>query len=270
MSMQRRDFLKLLGLSTLVGGTGGGAVFNVLKPGELEASTAKFKSTSGRTWAMVVDVRKFTPDQYGKCIKACHREHNVPDFGNPKDEIKWTWTDDFEHTFPGQGHEFMDEALESLPFLLMCNHCEKPACVRVCPTQATFKRASDGIVVMDPHRCIGCRFCMAACPFGARSFNWRDPRKGGFPMVGDKPVIPNPEYPTRTKGVVEKCTFCPERLVLGKEPACVEATEGSGALVFGNLEDPHSEVREVLGTHYTIQRKPELGTNPRVFYVIGG
>ena len=91
-----------------------------------------------------------------------------------------------------------------------------------------------------------------------------------FPMVGDKPVIPNPEYPTRTKGVVEKCTFCPERLVLGKKPACVEATEGSGALVFGNLEDRHSEVREILSTHYTIQRKPELGTNPRVFYVIGG
>jgi len=269
MSMQRRDFLKLLGMSTVVGGTAGGAL---VKGFRAEASSGTSPGPKrGKTLAMVVNVGKFTSlEQYNKCVQACHREHNVPDFGNKKDEIKWIWTEDFEHTFPNQGHQYMDENVIGRPFLLMCNHCENPPCVRVCPTQATFKRASDGIVVMDPHRCIGCRFCMAACPFGARSFNWRDPRKGGFPMMGDKPIIPTAGFPTRTKGVVEKCTFCPERLARGQEPACVEAAKDTGALVFGNLEDKYSEVREILATHYTIQRKPELGTNPRVFYVIGG
>jgi molybdopterin-containing oxidoreductase family iron-sulfur binding subunit len=101
---------------------------------------------------------------------------------------------------------------------------------------------------------------MAACPFGARSFNWVDPR----PYVKER----NPEYPTRTKGVVEKCTFCVERLAKGLEPACVEAS--NGALIFGNLRDPDSEIRKILSSHYTIRRKPELGTGPSVYYIIGG
>ena len=91
----------------------------------------------------------------------------------------------------------------------------------------------NGIVAMDFHRCIGCRFCMAACPYGARSFNWQDPR----PFIKNY----NPEFPTRMRGVVEKCNFCGERLALGLEPACVEACKGTGAMVFGDLNDPHSE-----------------------------
>ncbi len=101
---------------------------------------------------------------------------------------------------------------------------------------------------------------MAACPYGSRSFNWVDPR----PYIEELA----PEYPTRTKGVVEKCTFCSERLEKGEEPACVE--NSNGALVFGNLNDPDSEVRKILSTHYTMRRKPTLGTMPSVFYVIGG
>ena len=100
--------------------------------------------------------------------------------------------------------------------------------MRVCPTQATWKR-EDGIVMMDWHRCIGCRYCMAACPYGSRSFNWLDPR----PYIHN----PNPEFPTRTKGVVEKCNFCAERLGTGRPPACVEACPEK-ALVFGDLADP--------------------------------
>ncbi len=150
-------------------------------------------------------------------------------------------------------------------FLVLCNHCEKPACVRVCPTQATFKRKQDGIVMMDMHRCIGCRFCMAACPYGARSFNYFDPRKA--PNLAAE--IPNREYPTRTKGVVEKCTFCTERLAFGNMPACVEAAP-KGGLVFGDLEDKNSEVRKIVETRYTIRRKPEVGTGPSVYYLIGG
>jgi molybdopterin-containing oxidoreductase family iron-sulfur binding subunit len=151
----------------------------------------------------------------------------------------------------------MSEDVEHRPFPLLCNHCEEPPCVRVCPTQATFKR-EDGIVMMDMHRCIGCRFCMAGCPYGSRSFNFQDPRKG---LKKE-----NPEYPTRTKGVVEKCDFCVERLAQGKMPACVEAAEGK--ILFGDLEDKNSEVRRALAEHYTIRRKPDLGTSPSVFYII--
>ena len=118
--------------------------------------------------------------------------------------------------FPPRKIPYLAERFEHLSLPVLCNHCENPPCCRACPTKATFKRESDGIVLMDFHRCIGCRFCMAACPFGARSFNFRDPR----PFVKDT----NPEFPTRMKGVVEKCNFCAERLAVGKLPACVEAS----------------------------------------------
>jgi Fe-S-cluster-containing dehydrogenase component len=130
-------------------------------------------------------------------------------------------------------------------FPALCNHCDNPSCVKACPTKATFVNEKNGIVAMDFHRCIGCRFCMAACPYGARSFNWQDPR----PFI----KAYNPDFPTRMRGVVEKCNFCGERLALGLEPACVEACKGTGAMVFGDLNDPHSEIRKVLdqGVHHS-------------------
>jgi len=128
----------------------------------------------------------------------------------------------------------------------------------VCPTAATWKR-EDGIVMMDWHRCIGCRYCMAACPYGSRSFNFVDPR----PYVTNI----NPEFPTRTKGVVEKCSFCDERLAKGQIPACVESCSEQ-ALTFGDLNDATSELRRVLASRYAIQRRPELGTGPAVYYLI--
>ncbi|TAN43325.1 MAG: 4Fe-4S dicluster domain-containing protein [Nitrospirae bacterium] len=262
MSMDRRDFLKIAGITGLLGA--GTAALSGRMPGALEAASTSPNSNAlkAKQWAMVIDMRKFkTPDDYKKVIHACHSIHNIPDFGNPKDEIKWIWTDTFEHTFVGQEHEHISEAVKEKPFVLLCNHCEKPACVRVCPTKATFKR-KDGIVMMDYHRCIGCRFCMAACPFGARSFNYRDPR----PFIKDN----NLKYPTRMKGVVEKCTFCVERLDEGLMPACVEACKDTKALVFGDLGDPASEVRKVLRENFTIRRKPELGTSPSVYYIVGG
>ena len=111
---------------------------------------------------------------------------------------------------------------------------------------------------MDFHRCIGCRFCMAACPYGSRSFNFRDPR----PFIEKE----NKDFPTRMKGVVEKCNFCAERLAVGKMPACVEAS--NGALVFGDLDDPDSEVRELLKNNYTIRRKMHLGAGPAIYYIV--
>lgn len=259
MSLNRREFLKLTAITTIAT-AGGISTLELFRDKGLEAHevTPDTKPLTAKRWAMVVDIRKFkTEEDYKKVIDACHRIHNVPDFGNPKDEIKWIWTDTFEHAFPGQEHKYMPEDLKNMPFLLLCNHCDNPPCVRVCPTKATFKR-KDGIVMMDMHRCIGCRFCMAACPFGARSFNWRDPR----PFIKEL----NHEFPTRTKGVVEKCNFCEERLAVGKIPACVEASKG--ALIFGDIEEPNSEVRKVLSSRYTIRRKSELGTGPGVYYII--
>jgi molybdopterin-containing oxidoreductase family iron-sulfur binding subunit len=212
---------------------------------------------TAKRWAMVVDTKKCI-DDCRDCIDACHRTHNVPDFGNPKDEIKWIWHEQYGHAFPGQEHEYEAEEIERKPFMVLCNHCDNPPCVRVCPVQATWKR-NDGIVMMDYHRCIGCRCCMAACPYGSRSFNWRDPR----PYIKET----NPAYPTRTKGVAEKCTFCVERLAVGLMPACVDACK-SGALVFGALDEPDSPIREILRTNFTIRRKPELGTRPQVYYIV--
>jgi molybdopterin-containing oxidoreductase family iron-sulfur binding subunit len=206
---------------------------------------------------MVVDGKK-CPLSCVDCIAACHRTHNVPDFGNPKDEIKWIWKEPFADAFPGQEHRYMEAGLKERPLMVLCNHCDNPPCVRVCPTQATFKRA-DGIVMMDYHRCIGCRFCVAGCPFGARSMNFRDPR----PFI--KKI--NPQFPTRTKGVVEKCNFCEERLAQGLGPACVEACKEK-ALTFGDLGNPQTEIRRIVEAQLTLRRKPELGTQPQVYYLL--
>ena len=113
--------------------------------------------------------------------------------------------------------------------------------------------------MMDWHRCIGCRYCVAGCPYGSRSFNWQDPR----PYLADA----DPSFPTRTKGVVEKCTLCEERLAKGQPPACVEACADK-ALVFGDLNDPHSDVRNLLRSRFAVRRKPALGTSPAVYYLV--
>lgn len=260
MSINRRDFLKIAGASTLMGLTGMSPVEALLKAeAEAAVSPGPVALKAGR-WAMVIDVSKLKgKEDYERIIHACHSIHNVPDIGNKKDEVKWIWEEEYENSFPGVSDEFVPESIKHKPFLLLCNHCAKPSCVRVCPTKATYKRP-DGIVMMDFHRCIGCRFCMAACPYGSRSFNWRDPR----PFIKEV----NPEFPTRMKGVVEKCNFCSERLARGLQPACVEAS--GGAIVFGDLEDASSDVRKVLSEKYTLRRKPEIGTGPSVYYVMGG
>ncbi len=259
MSISRRDFLKIAGVASIGIGFSATDLLWKDRAAALEP-VSPGKGLTAKRWAMVVDLRKFkTEEDYNRVIHECHRVHNVPDFGNPKDEVKWIWTDTFEHAFPDLKNEYLPEGIQEKPFLLFCNHCDNPPCVRVCPTQATFKR-KDGIVAQDYHRCIGCRFCMSACPFGSRSFNWRDPR----PFIKEI----NPEFPTRTKGVVEKCNFCVERLAQGKMPACTGVS--NGGLIFGDLADPGSEVRRILSTHYSLRRKTELGTHPSVFYIIGG
>jgi molybdopterin-containing oxidoreductase family iron-sulfur binding subunit len=263
MDSSRRRVLQLLGLSSLAltatpvlnalaaGGGGDENPEPVIKSND--------KALMAKQWAMVIDTRQFeSADDVEPLIEACDSIHNVPYFQNKRHEIKWIWDVHYHNAFPGKAARFMSEEVEHRPFVVLCNHCENPPCVRACPTKATFKRESDGIVLMDFHRCIGCRFCMAACPFGARSFNYRDPR----PFI--KKV--NKKFPTRMKGVVEKCNFCAERLAEGKLPACVEASEGK--LIFGDLYDPKSEVRELIRTNYTIRRKQVLGTEPAVYYIV--
>jgi Fe-S-cluster-containing dehydrogenase component len=110
------------------------------------------------------------------------------------------------------------------------------------------------------HRCIGCRYCIIACPYGSRSFNFRDPRDGLANI--------NHDYATRTQGVVEKCSFCAERLARGEVPACVEAAGENGPLLFGDLSQEDSPIRQALRDRYTIRRKAVLGTDPHVFYVV--
>lgn len=260
MKNSRRSFLKIAGIAALGAGTAP-VISAVASSGGSEAGPRTFSnknSLSASHWGMVIDTRKFeSAEDLEPIIEACHKIHNVPELEDPRHEIKWIWHEEYKHAFPGKENRFLDERTKHLPFPVLCNHCENPPCVQACPTQATFKR-EDGIVLMDFHRCIGCRFCMAACPFGSRSFNFRDPR----PFIDDV----DPGFPTRMKGVVEKCNFCAERLAVGKMPACVEASDG--AIVFGDLEDPESEVRQLLKSNYTIRRKQGLGTGPAVYYIV--
>lgn len=257
MHNNRRKFLKLAGLTAALS-LGGGSLHSALRPKE-KSYTSRKDALQAKRWGMLIDTRKFkTKEDFQRVIQACHSVHNVPeDLPNPKQEIKWIWTEVFHHLFPSQENPYLAHRLEEKHILTLCNHCDDPPCVRVCPTKATFKR-EDGIVMMDFHRCIGCRYCMAGCPYGSRSFNFFEPA----PYVQEK----NPEYPTRTRGVVEKCTFCVDRLDQGEMPACVEAS--NGAIIFGDLEDPESEIRKKLEEHFTLRRKVSLGTNPSVFYLV--
>ena len=262
MVIKRRDFLKFGGLTLL--GTAVSSVVNEVLSGEVKAEEYEPspKQLVGKHWGIAIEVKKCKEAQSKcgfKCIEVCNYLHNIPQIPDKKKEIKWIWHDEFEHAFPEQGtNEYLNEYFKGVPFILLCNHCEHPPCVRVCPTRATFKR-EDGIVMMDYHRCIGCRFCMAACPYGARSFNWYDPRRFLKKV--------NPEYPTRTKGVVEKCMLCYERLADGKIPACVEACPVK-ALHFGDLNDPNSEINKVIKGRMVIRRKEELGTGPSILYIV--
>nr|WP_040012003.1 4Fe-4S dicluster domain-containing protein [Desulfotignum phosphitoxidans] len=273
MEKSRRRFLKVAGIAAI--GLGAAPAINfAASDSHGSGAAAKVKNETAlhaERWGMVIDIKKIDDNLAKKISLACHIHHNVPDFThevdtqlypktrpvNHKQEIKWIWKEKFHYAFPDKEDEFLNEKFHHLPFMVLCNHCKNAPCVQACPTQATFSR-EDGIVMMDYHRCIGCRFCMAACPYGSRSFNFRDPR----PFIDET----DPDFPTRSKGVVEKCNFCAERLAKGEQPHCVEASEG--AIVVGDLEDPESDVRKLLKEHYTIRRKQSLGTEPSVYYIV--
>jgi len=149
-----------------------------------------------------------------------------------------------------------------------CQHCDDAPCVRVCPVGATYRR-EDGTVLVDYERCIGCRYCIAACPYGVRVFNWGDRKYDPSFTVGygrdyrsDGRLVFTPDRPT---GVVEKCTFCVERIDVGQEPFCVTVCP-TGARVFGDLADSQSSVAQLVDDGAT-QLLPDLGTDPRVYYL---
>jgi len=269
MDGSRRGFLKIAGLSVLGAAGGSALVARGNEPGGSTQHGDEAKPGTKR-YAMVIDLRKFAKDDalLDRVVDACHRTHNVPDFADdPKNEVKWIWVEDFETAFHSQEFHYLREDLKGKPTLLLCNHCDNPPCTRVCPTQATWRREQDGIVMMDWHRCIGCRYCVVACPYGSRSFNWKDPRRA--PNLQD----PDPNFPTRMRGVVEKCTFCEElisrQLAKGEEPtpACVAACSND-EIVFGDVNDPQSKVRQILAEHLAIRRKAGLGTRPEVYYIV--
>jgi len=276
MDTNRRKFLKIAGATALAGISApaveklstSAAYASTAAHGEAPAeghgsapAHSEEQAPTGVRLGLVIDMRKFygNPDLLDKAVAACNKVHNIPQIEGRKSEIKWIWKTPFENAFPEHSSYHASKITEENEFLVLCNHCDEPPCVRVCPTKATF-RMENGIVAMDYHRCIGCRFCMMGCPYGARSFNWMDPR----PHIKEY----NPEFPTRTRGVVEKCNLCGERTAKGLAPACVDAVKDHQAMFYGDLNDPTSEIRKVLEENQTIQRKPSLGTKPSVFYIV--
>jgi Fe-S-cluster-containing dehydrogenase component len=144
---------------------------------------------------------------------------------------------------------------------VQCQQCRQPPCTKVCPVQATWQE-KDGLVVVDYNWCIGCRYCMAACPYDARRFNYQKP------TITKDAINPNQSYLSnriRPKGVVEKCTFCLHRTREGKYPACLEVCP-TGARVFGNLLDPDSEINYILNNKRVYVLKEDVGTQPRFYY----
>lgn len=197
-----------------------------------------------------------------KCAEACHNENNHDEPSNNSYirvfEMEQGSLDlgkgtaDYDHPVRAPHKYYMPVA---------CHQCDNAPCVKVCPVQATWKE-QDGIVVVDYNWCIGCRYCEAACPYHARRFNWKTPKRKSDHINPDQGYLSNRMRP---RGVVEKCTFCLHRTRAGRLPACLEACP-TGARVFGNMLDPKSEIRWVLENKRIFVLKEELGTKPRFFY----
>jgi molybdopterin-containing oxidoreductase family iron-sulfur binding subunit len=217
-------------------------------------------------YGMVIDTRRCVGCR--ACVVACKAENKTPP------GVFYTVV--VEQALGNRGDD------KPLFMTKPCFHCEKPPCVDVCPVSATFKRARDGIVVIDYDRCIGCRYCITACPYGARTFDFGE----DYPQVAEgSPYarVPSPEYGqfrqrapgTSPIGNVRKCTFCLHLQdeegrydqAAGRWPACARTCTGR-AILFGDLEDPESEVSRLLRERPTVRLKEELGTEPNVHYLL--
>lgn len=217
-------------------------------------------------WGMVVNLAKCT--RCHACVAACRVEHFLPIGETWNKLIAWE-----PETSPGGKFE-----MSTIP--VRCNQCKEAPCVEVCPAQATIKR-EDGIVYVDNKKCVGCRYCVVACPYQNRTFLSKDKDIGYFPKQGltrfekaGKKLYPH------TTGTTEKCNFCMERIDAGMAkgkkpgidreatPACVNTCQAR-ALTFGDLDDPESEVSKLIRDRNGFQLHPEYGTDPSTFYIDG-
>ena len=217
-----------------------------------DSAAAARQGVPGRKWIMVIDLAKC--DGCGKCKSACAKMHFIPP---DREWIKVLKMQAAELTAPYY-------------FPQPCYHCDNPPCTKVCPVDATFKR-SDGVVLIDNERCIGCRFCIAACPYGARSFNWSPPDDPAAAV--QKGYSPEHGYPRRI-GTVEKCDFCPDMAEMGMLPACAAACPMNAIYYGDENEDAVTSsggetlrLSKLLVDRSGYRHLEELGTQPRVYYL---
>jgi len=210
-----------------------------------EADLPAGAAASETRWGMMVDADKCA-EGCTACVSACNDEHGLSPTLGATTDAQWIR----KLTVRDKQTGYISR------FPVMCQHCEFPPCVDVCPTGASFRRP-DGIVLVDKHTCIGCRYCVIACPYDARAFVHE-------PISNQLPHAP------RGRGTVEGCTFCVHRLDADRSnsPACVEACAdaGHGALIFGDLNDPDSAVARAMGTESSQALRADLRTNPGVRY----
>jgi tetrathionate reductase subunit B len=231
-------------------GTAAAALAGVaLAPGirliEFAGARSPGEAVTGKVrWGLLIDTAKCATG-CSDCVAACNRENGLQDLGRPRTDAQWIRKIDLRDPASGREH--------SAP--VMCQHCAHPPCVDVCPTGASFKRA-DGIVLVDRHTCIGCRYCVMACPYKARSFVHEN-------LSAQKPDVP------RGKGCVEGCTLCVHRIDRGDgTTACAEAcaAAGHGAITFGDLNDPGSAIARRLRELPARQLRADLRLDPGVRY----
>lgn len=198
----------------------------------------------------------------GKCMEACNKENNHHR-GTDQSYIRVLEMSkgslDMEHGTTTYDHTVPQDDKFYMP--VQCQQCDNPPCVSACPIEATWQE-DDGIVVVDYNWCIGCRYCEAACPYHARRFNWEQPEIPADEVNGNQGYLSNR---IRPQGTMEKCHFCLHRTREGRAPACLEACP-TGARVFGDLNDPDSDINYVLKHKRVFVLKEELGTRPNFFY----
>ena len=231
INLQRRNFLK----------TAAGAAMVTVAPGMLlfDVAHGNPQSVGKVRWGMLIDTAACVPG-CNDCVTACNKENGLSG-GTAATDAQWIRKIEIKDISSGRE--------VSLP--MMCQHCEHPPCVDVCPTGASFKRV-DGIVLVDKHRCIGCRYCMMACPYKARSFVHE-------PLQDQNPDVP------RGKGTVESCTLCVHRIDQGGQPACAEACANK-VILFGDLNDPESAIAKKVKSVVSTQIRADLKLNPGVRY----
>ena len=217
----------------------------------LAKNTTGRQGIPGKKFVMVVDLGRCNNAR--KCVTACQKMHHLPE------DKEWL------------NVKLMKDNEQSAPYWFpkMCFHCDNPPCVKVCPVDATFKR-SDGLVLIDNNRCIGCKFCMAACPYSTRVFNWEEPELSE--EVRSLPYSPETSVPSQ-HGTVEKCDFCPDMVRKGKLPDCVTACP-NGVFYFGDENedavtngDETVRLSELLRDGAGYRFMEDLGTKPRVYYL---